>query len=57
MLHPVSTVENGLPSVPRKASLYDALATMLTAGANRVLVVGDDGAPAGVLHRDALGDQ
>jgi osmoprotectant transport system ATP-binding protein len=57
MLHPVSTVENGLPSVPRKASLYDALAAMLTAGANRVLVVGDDGAPAGLLHRDALGDQ
>jgi osmoprotectant transport system ATP-binding protein len=54
MLQPVSTVENGLPSVPRKASLYDALAAMLTAGADRVVVVGDDGAPAGLLHRDRL---
>ncbi len=55
MLHPVSTMENGVPSVPRKASLYDALAAMLTAGADRVLVVGDDGAPAGLLYRDRLG--
>jgi osmoprotectant transport system ATP-binding protein len=57
MLRPLSTVEDGFPSVPRKASLYDALAAMLTAGADRVVVVDDDGAPAGLLHRDALSDQ
>jgi osmoprotectant transport system ATP-binding protein len=54
LLQPVSTVENGLPTVPRRASLYDALAAMLTAGADRVVVVDDDGAPAGLLHRDRL---
>jgi osmoprotectant transport system ATP-binding protein len=55
MLQSVSTVDYGLPSVPLSTSLYDALAAMLTAGADRVLVVDDDGAPAGLLHRDALG--
>jgi osmoprotectant transport system ATP-binding protein len=53
--HTLSTVENGVPSVPRKASLYDVLAVMLTAGTDRVLVVGDDGAPAGLLYRDTIG--
>jgi osmoprotectant transport system ATP-binding protein len=57
MLQRLSTVEDELPAVPRKASLYDALAAMLTAGTDRVVVIGDDGAPAGLLHRDALGAQ
>ena len=57
MVRPLSTEEDSLPSVPRNASLYDALAAMLTAGADRVVVVGDDGVPAGLLHRDALGEQ
>jgi osmoprotectant transport system ATP-binding protein len=56
MLRPMSGVEDGLPSVPRKASLYDALGAMLTAGADRVIVRGEDGAPAGLLYRDALGE-
>jgi osmoprotectant transport system ATP-binding protein len=57
VLRPVSDVEDDLPSVPRKASLYEALATMLTAGVDRVVVVGDDGTPAGLLHRDTLGEK
>lgn len=54
MLHPVSNVD-GMPTVPRAASLYDALAAMLTAGTDRVLVAGDNGEPAGLLYRDKLG--
>jgi osmoprotectant transport system ATP-binding protein len=54
MLGPLSNVENGLPSVPRAASLYDALAAMLTARTDQVVVVGDDGTAAGLLHRDGL---
>jgi osmoprotectant transport system ATP-binding protein len=57
MLRPLSDVEDGFPAVPRKASLYDALAAMLTAGVDRVIVVDDDGVPAGLLHRDALSAQ
>jgi osmoprotectant transport system ATP-binding protein len=55
VLRPLSDVEDGLPAVPRNASLYDALAAMLTAGADRVMVVDDGGAPAGLLDRDTLG--
>ncbi|MCX4469652.1 Carnitine transport ATP-binding protein OpuCA [Micromonospora sp. MW-13] len=45
----------GLPEVALGSSAYDALAAMLTAGADRVLVTAD-GRPAGVLTRHrALG--
>ncbi|NBE81163.1 ABC transporter ATP-binding protein [Micromonospora rubida] len=45
----------GLPEVALGSSAYDALAVMLTAGADRVLVTAD-GRPAGVLTRErALG--
>jgi osmoprotectant transport system ATP-binding protein len=43
-----------LPALRRQASLYDALAAMLTAGTDRVIVTGEDGQPAGVLDRNTL---
>ncbi len=51
---PASDVED-MPAVPRTASLYDALAAMLTAGTDRVVVHGDNGTPAGLLHRAQIG--
>jgi osmoprotectant transport system ATP-binding protein len=42
------------PRVPLGSSLYDALAAMLTAGTDRVLVVGPAGEPQGQLTREAI---
>ncbi len=52
LLTPVSN--DGAPRVPRHASLYDALAAMLTAGTDRVLVIGSDGDLTGELTRTTL---
>ncbi|MPZ28367.1 MAG: ATP-binding cassette domain-containing protein [Micromonosporaceae bacterium] len=43
-----------VPAVPLPASLYDALAAMLTAGTDRVLVTGPAGEPRGQLTREAI---
>jgi osmoprotectant transport system ATP-binding protein len=43
---------DGLPQVSSAATLRNALSLMLEAGADRVLVVGDDGARLGVLPLD-----
>jgi osmoprotectant transport system ATP-binding protein len=43
-----------LPTLPLRSSLYDALAAMLTAGTDRVLITDEAGAALGVLHRDAV---
>ncbi|WP_405101290.1 ABC transporter ATP-binding protein [Micromonospora sp. NBC_01412] len=54
-LDPAPVDPAGLPEVVLGSSAYDALAVMLTAGADRVLVT-VDGRPAGVLTREsALG--
>ncbi|MGC4804112.1 ABC transporter ATP-binding protein [Micromonospora sp. DT233] len=54
-LDPAPTDAAGLPEVALGSSAYDALAVMLTAGADRALVTAD-GRPAGVLTRErALG--
>ncbi|WP_305074211.1 ABC transporter ATP-binding protein [Micromonospora okii] len=50
-LDPLPTDPAGLPQVALGSSAYDALAAMLTSGADRVLVTAD-GRPAGVLTRD-----
>jgi osmoprotectant transport system ATP-binding protein len=44
----------GAPEVPLGASLYDALAAMLTAGTDRVLVTDPAGQPQGTLTREAI---
>jgi osmoprotectant transport system ATP-binding protein len=56
LLQPPSDVDQAadLPALRRQASLYDALAAMLTAGTDRVIVTGEDGQPAGVLDRNTL---
>jgi osmoprotectant transport system ATP-binding protein len=56
LLQPPSDVDRAadLPALRRHASLYDALAAMLTAGTDRVIVTGEDGQPAGVLDRNTL---
>ncbi|WP_431905366.1 ABC transporter ATP-binding protein [Micromonospora carbonacea] len=54
-LEPAPADPVGLPQVALGTSAYDALAVMLTSGADRVLVTADGG-PAGVLTRErALG--
>ena len=54
-LDPAPVDPAGLPEVALGSSAYDALAVMLSAGADRVLVT-VDGRPAGVLTREsALG--
>ncbi|WP_431974876.1 ABC transporter ATP-binding protein [Micromonospora haikouensis] len=54
-LEPAPADPAGLPQVALGTSAYDALAVMLTSGADRVLVTADGG-PAGVLTRErALG--
>jgi osmoprotectant transport system ATP-binding protein len=50
-LDPAPADAAGLPEVALGASAYDALAVMLTAGADRVLVTAD-GRPAGLLTRE-----
>jgi osmoprotectant transport system ATP-binding protein len=56
LLQPPSDVDQAadLPALQPRASLYDALAAMLTAGTDRVIVTGEDGRPAGVLDRNTL---
>ncbi|HEX7746081.1 MAG TPA: ATP-binding cassette domain-containing protein [Micromonosporaceae bacterium] len=55
MLLPLTAVDDidDLPSVDRSASLYAALAAMLTAGTDHVRVT-DDGRPVGLLNRQRL---
>jgi osmoprotectant transport system ATP-binding protein len=43
-----------LPTLPLRSSLYDALAAMLMAGTDRVLITDETGAALGVLHRDTV---
>ena len=45
---------DGLPQLLLGASCYDALAAMLTAGTDRVLVTDPGGQPQGILTRDAI---
>ncbi|HEU4424294.1 MAG TPA: ATP-binding cassette domain-containing protein, partial [Pilimelia sp.] len=55
VMRPVSEADDlsGVPSVPRTATLYDALAAMLTEAAPH-LVVHDDDAAVGVITRSAI---
>jgi osmoprotectant transport system ATP-binding protein len=46
--------ENALPSAPSGTSLRDALSLMLTAGATRVAVLGQDGTAAGSVSLEAI---
>ena len=46
---------NGVPAVKSETSLRDALSLMLTSGSDKVIVLGDDGAPAGLLSVDLVG--
>ncbi|MDO3703703.1 ABC transporter ATP-binding protein [Micromonospora sp. C28SCA-DRY-2] len=55
MLAPLADAPADLPAVPLGGPAYDALAVMLTAAADRVLVT-DDGRPVGVLTRADLLD-
>lgn len=55
MLAPVAAAPTDLPAVPLGGPAYDALAVMLTAAADRVLVT-DKGRPVGVLSRADLLD-
>lgn len=51
---PPEVPSEGLPEVPLSGSLYDALAAMLIAQTDRVLVTDDQGQHRGVLTREAL---
>ncbi|MFI5488828.1 ABC transporter ATP-binding protein [Micromonospora echinaurantiaca] len=55
MLAPLADAPADLPAVPLGGPAYDALAVMLTATADRVLVT-DEGRPVGVLSRADLLD-
>ncbi|MEV4543043.1 ABC transporter ATP-binding protein [Micromonospora echinaurantiaca] len=55
MLAPLADAPADLPAVPLGGPAYDALAVMLTAAADRVLVT-DEGRPVGVLSRADLLD-
>ncbi|MFI7486821.1 ABC transporter ATP-binding protein [Micromonospora echinaurantiaca] len=55
MLAPLADAPADLPAVPLGGPAYDALAVMLTATADRVLVT-DEGQPVGVLSRADLLD-